>query len=96
MVEVFNAIYEEDILGLSYGFRPGRSQHDAPDALAVGIAQTPVNWIVDIDVRAFLDTVSHEWLICFVEHRVADGRMIRLHRSAHRSIRWVYSTLLLA
>src|SRR5579859_4101236 len=80
VVEVFNAIYEEDFLGFSYGFRPGRGQHDALDALAVGITQTPVNWIVDIDVRSFFDTVSHEWLIRFVEHRIADGRMIRLIR----------------
>jgi group II intron reverse transcriptase/maturase len=80
VVEVFNAIYEEDFLGFSYGFRPKRSQHDALDALAVGITQTPVNWIVDIDVRAFFDTVSHEWLIRFVEHRIADTRMIRLIR----------------
>jgi group II intron reverse transcriptase/maturase len=80
VVEVFNAIYEQDFLGFSYGFRPGRGQHDALDALAVGITQTPVNWIVDIDVRSFFDTVSHEWLIRFVEHRIADGRMIRLIR----------------
>ncbi len=80
VVEVFNAIYEEDFLGFSYGFRPGRGQHDALDALAVGITQTPVNWIVDIDVGAFFDTVSHEWLIRFVEHRIADGRIIRLIR----------------
>jgi hypothetical protein len=80
VVEVCNAIYEEDFLGFSYGFRPRRSQHDALDALAVGITQTPVNWIVDVDVRAFFDTVSHEWLIRFVEHRIADTRMIRLIR----------------
>ena len=80
VVEVLNAIYEEDFLGFSYGFRPKRGQHDALDALAVGISQTPVNWIVDIDVRSFFDTVSHEWLIRFVEHRIADGRMIRLIR----------------
>jgi len=80
VVEVFNAIYEQDFLGFSYGFRPGRGQHDALDALAVGITQTQVNWIVDLDVRAFFDTVSHEWLIRFVEHRIADGRMIRLIR----------------
>ena len=87
VVEVFNAIYEEDFLGFSYGFRPGRGQHDALDALAIDITKTPVNWIVDINVRAFFDMVSHEWLIRFVEHRIADGRMMRLHRSAHRSIR---------
>jgi group II intron reverse transcriptase/maturase len=72
--------HQEDFLGFSYGFRPGRGQHDALDALAVGITQTPVNWIVDVDVRAFFDTVSHEWLIRFVEHRIADTRMLRLIR----------------
>jgi group II intron reverse transcriptase/maturase len=80
VVEVFNAIYEEDFLGFSYGFRPGRGQHDALDALAVGITQTKVNWILDVDVRSFFDTVSHEWLVRFVEHRIADPRMIRLIR----------------
>src|SRR5258706_2179113 len=80
VVEGLNAIYEQDFLGFSYGFRPGRGQHDALDALAVGITQTKVNWIVDVDVRAFFDTVSHEWLIRFVEHRIADPRMIRLIR----------------
>jgi group II intron reverse transcriptase/maturase len=80
VVEVFNAIYEQDFLGFSYGFRPGRSPHDALDALAVGITYTPVNWILDIDVRSFFDTVSHEWLVRFVEHRIGDARMIRLIR----------------
>jgi group II intron reverse transcriptase/maturase len=80
VVEVFNAIYEEDFLGFSYGFRPGRGQHDALDALAVGITRTPVNWILDVDVRSFFDSVSHEWLIRFVEHRIGDPRMIRLIR----------------
>ena len=79
-VEVLHAIYEEDFLGFSYGFRPGRGQHDALDALAVGITRTPVNWILDVDVRSFFDSVSHEWLIRFVEHRIADPRMIRLIR----------------
>lgn len=80
VVEVFNAIYEEDFLGFSYGFRPGRGQHDALDALAVGITQTKVNWILDVDLRSFFDTVSHEWLLRFIEHRVGDPRMIRLIR----------------
>src|SRR6202453_586353 len=80
VVEVCNAIYEEDFLGFSYGFRPKRAQNVALVALADGITQTPVNWIVDIDVRAFFDTMSHEWLIRFVEHRIADTRMIRLIR----------------
>src|SRR5216683_1011821 len=72
VVEVLNAIYEEDFLGFSYGFRPGRSQHNALDALAVGITRTRVNWILDADIRSFFDTVSHEWLIRFVEHRIGD------------------------
>jgi RNA-directed DNA polymerase len=78
VVEVFNAIYEEDFLGFSYGFRPGRSQHDALDALVVGISRTQVNWILDVDIRSFFDTVSHDWLVRFIEHRIADPRMIRL------------------
>src|ERR1022692_2762703 len=80
VVEVFNAIYEEDFLGFSYGFRPGRGQHDALDALAVGITRTKVSWIVDADVRSFFDSMSHEWLVRFVEHRIGDQRMIRLMR----------------
>ena len=72
VVEVLNAIYEEDFLGFSYGFRPGRSQHHGLDALAVGITRTPVNWILDADIRSFFDTVSHDWLIGFVEHRIGD------------------------
>ena len=75
---VLNAIYEEDFLGISYGFRPGRSAHDALDALVVGIEHTRVNWIVDADIRSFFDTVNQDWLIRFVEHRVGDPRIIRL------------------
>src|SRR6202040_4147642 len=75
---VLRAIYEEDFLGFSYGFRPGRSTHDAMDALMVGITSTKVNWILDADIRSFFDTVSQEWLIRFVEHRVGDRRIIRL------------------
>ena len=75
---VLNAIYEEDFLGFSYGFRPGRSAHDAMDALVVGIERRRVNFIVDADIRSFFDTVSQEWLIRFVEHRVGDKRIIRL------------------
>lgn len=78
VVDVLNAIYEEDFLGFSYGFRPKRSQHDALDALAAGITRMKVNWILDIDIRAFFDSVSHDWLIRFVEHRVGDPRIIRL------------------
>jgi group II intron reverse transcriptase/maturase len=78
LVEVLNAIYEEDFLGFSYGFRPGRSQHDALDALAVGIEHGKVNWILDADIAGFFDAVSHDWLIRFVEHRIGDQRVIRL------------------
>jgi RNA-directed DNA polymerase len=80
VVEVLNAIYEQDFLGFSYGFRPGRGQHDALDALAVGITHTKVSWIVDADIRSFFDSMSHEWLIRFVEHRIGDPRLIRLIR----------------
>ena len=77
-VAVLNAIYEEDFLGFSYGFRPGRGAHDALDALAVGIGSRKVNFILDADIRSFFDTVDHDWLIRFVEHRVGDKRIIRL------------------
>ncbi|WP_422823718.1 group II intron reverse transcriptase/maturase [Variovorax rhizosphaerae] len=80
LVAVLNAIYEEDFLGLSYGFRPGRSQHDALDALSVAISNTPVNWILDADIRSFFDSVSQEWLVRFLEHRIGDERVIRLVR----------------
>jgi RNA-directed DNA polymerase len=80
LVEVLNAIYEEDFLGFSYGFRPGRGQHDALDALATAITRTKVNWILDADVRSFFDSVSHDWLVRMVEHRVGDQRVIRLIR----------------
>jgi RNA-directed DNA polymerase len=75
---VLNAVYEEDFLGFSYGFRPGRGSHDAMDALVVGIDRRKVNWILDADIRSFFDTVSQEWLIRFVEHRIGDRRIIRL------------------
>lgn len=80
VVEVLNAIYEEDFLGLSYGFRPGRSQHDALDALAYGIKATPVNWILDADIRSYFDRIDQAWLVRFLEHRVGDKRVIRLVR----------------
>ena len=76
--EVLNAIYEEDFLGFSYGFRPGRGAHDALDALAFGIRHRKVNWIVDADIRSFFDTVNQDWLIRFLEHRIGDVRMLRL------------------
>ena len=78
VVTVLNEIYEGDFLGFSYGFRPGRSQHDALDALTVGLRRRKVNWVLDLDVRGFFDNVSHEWLVQFVEHRIADRRVIRL------------------
>ena len=78
MAAVLNAIYEEDFLGFSYGFRPGRSAHDAMDALMVGIERRRVNFIVDADIRSFFDTVDQQWLIRFVEHRIGDQRIIRL------------------
>src|ERR1035437_1622359 len=74
---VLNAIYEEDFLGFSYGFRPKRSQHDALDALVVGITSTKVNWILEVDVRSFFDEVSQSWLMSFLEHRIADPRILR-------------------
>jgi group II intron reverse transcriptase/maturase len=77
-VEVLNAIYEEEFLGFSYGFRPGRSTHEALDALVVGISSKKVNWILDADIRSFFDTVNHEWLTRFVEHRIGDPRIVRL------------------
>jgi group II intron reverse transcriptase/maturase len=80
MVEVLNEIYEVDFLGFSYGFRPGRGQHDALDALAYAITRTPVNWILDADLQSYFDTVNHDWLIRFLEHRIGDHRMIRLIR----------------
>jgi RNA-directed DNA polymerase len=73
-VMVLNAIYEEDFLGFSYGFRPGRGPHDALDAPAVGIASRKVNYILDADIRSFFDSVSQEWLVRFVEHRIGDKR----------------------
>ena len=80
LVEVLNAIYEEDFLGFSYGFRPGRGPHDALDALTVGIKQQPVNWILDADIAGFFDGVSQAWLVRFLEHRVGDRRVVRLVR----------------
>ena len=77
-VAVLNAIYEEDFLGFSYGFRPERSQHDALDALIVGITSKKVNFILDADIRSFFDEVSQEWLVRFLEHRIGDPRIIRL------------------
>jgi RNA-directed DNA polymerase len=77
-VEVLNAIYETDFLGFSYGFRPGCSQHQALDALYTGLLTRKVNWVLDLDIRSFFDGLSHEWLVKFIEHRVADRRVVRL------------------
>ena len=77
-VSVLNCIYEEDFLGFSYGFRPGRGQHDALDALAYGMTTKRVNFIFDADVRSFFDSVSQSWLVRFLEHRIGDPRIIRL------------------
>ncbi|MFQ5927308.1 MAG: group II intron reverse transcriptase/maturase [Terriglobia bacterium] len=78
VVEVLNAIYEVDFLGFSYGFRPGRSPHQALDALTVGIMTRKVNWVLDADIRGFFDALDHGWLVKFIEHRVADPRVVRL------------------
>ena len=78
VVAVMNAIYETDFLGFSYGFRPRRSPHLALDALTAGIMTKKVNWVLDADIRSFFDTLEHEWLMRFIEHRVADRRVGRL------------------
>jgi RNA-directed DNA polymerase len=75
---VLNQIWEEDFLGFSYGFRPGRSQHEALDALYAGITRKKVNWIIDLDIRSFFDTIEQDWLIRFVEHRIGDRRLVCL------------------
>ena len=76
-VEVLNAVYEVDFLGFSYGFRPERNQHNALDAVVEAIEGRKVNWVLDVDIRGFFDTIDHEWLIRFVEHRIKDKRVIR-------------------
>lgn len=77
---MLNTIYEADFLGLSYGFRPGRSQHDALDALVAGIRIARVNWILDADIRSYFDRIDQIWLIRMLEHRIGDQRVIRLVR----------------
>jgi group II intron reverse transcriptase/maturase len=77
---VLQSIYEQDFLGFSYGFRPGRSQHDALDALSVAITSKRVNWILDADIEGFFDAIDHEWLVKFLEHRIGDRRILRLIR----------------
>jgi RNA-directed DNA polymerase len=78
VVEVLNAIYEADFLGFSYGFRPGRSPHHALDALAAGIMRKRVNWVLDADFRDYFSSLDHSWLVKFLEHRIADRRVLRL------------------
>jgi RNA-directed DNA polymerase len=78
VVEVLNGIYEADFVGFSYGFRPGRSAHDALDALAAGIYDRKVNWVLDADIRDFFSSLDHGWLMRFLEHRVTDRRVLRL------------------
>jgi RNA-directed DNA polymerase len=78
VAEVLSAVYEQDFVGFSYGFRPGRSPHQALDALAMGILRKKVNWVLDADIRGFFDTLDHGWLVKFIEHRVADRRVVRL------------------
>ncbi len=80
VVWVLQAIYEQDFLGFSYGFRPGKGQHDALDALYVAITERKVNWILDADIEGFFDNIDHEWLIKFLEHRIGDRRILRLIR----------------
>ena len=78
VVTILNQIYEVDFKGFSYGFRPGRSPHQALDALSVGIQAKRVNWVLDADIRGFFDNMSHEWIVKFVGHRVGDHRILRL------------------
>jgi RNA-directed DNA polymerase len=78
VTEVLNAIYEVDFLGFSYGFRPGRRAHVALDALAIGIRYKKISWILDADIRGYFDAINHDWMVKFLEHRIADKRVLRL------------------
>jgi group II intron reverse transcriptase/maturase len=78
VVTILNAIYEEDFLGFSYGFRPGRSPHQALDALTYAVLRKKVNYVLDADIRSFFDRIDKSWMIKFMEHRVADRRLLRL------------------
>ena len=78
LVWTVESIYEEDFLGFSYGFRPGRSQHQALDALYVAITQLKVSYILDADIQGFFDTIQHDWMLKFIEHRISDKRILRL------------------
>jgi RNA-directed DNA polymerase len=80
VVTVLSAIYEEDFLGFSYGFREGRGQHNALDALTIGIKSQKVNWILDADIRSFFDEIDHDWILRFLAHRIADRRILSLIR----------------
>ncbi len=80
VTQLLNAIYEQDFLGFSYGFRQGKGQHDALDALTVGIQTRQIRWVLDADIRAFFDMIDHEWMMRFLEHRIADRRLLRLIR----------------
>jgi Reverse transcriptase (RNA-dependent DNA polymerase) len=88
VVEILNAIYETDFLDFSYGFRPGRGQHDALDALATAIYRKKVNWILDADIRAFFDSVSWEWLMRFLEHRIGGQAVLPAHGECSTRWRW--------
>jgi len=87
-VRLLNAVYEVDFMGFSYGFRPKRSQHDALDAVTVGIERQKVNWVLDADISGFFDAIDHEWLVRFVEHRIADKRVLRHIK------KWLYAGVL--
>jgi group II intron reverse transcriptase/maturase len=78
VASVLEAIYEADFMGISYGFRPGRGQHDALDALHAGIYRRQVNWVLDADIQGFFDAMSHDWIVRFLRHRIADKRILRL------------------
>jgi RNA-directed DNA polymerase len=78
VVAILTPVYEAEFLEFSYGFRPGRSQHQALDALYVGMTRRKVNWVLDADITKFFDTISHDWMIRFLEHRIGDRRIIRL------------------
>jgi RNA-directed DNA polymerase len=87
-VEVLNANHEQDFLGFSYCFRPGKSAHNALDAVAVGVRSKKVSWMLDADISKFFDTIEHNWLIKFIEHRLADARVVRLIK------KWLYAGVL--
>jgi hypothetical protein len=78
MVFVIEEVYEVNFVGFSYGFRPGRNQHDALDALHVGLMSKKVNWVLDLDIKKIFDRVDHEWLIRFLQYRIKDKRIIRI------------------